>query len=147
MCPLLATRKLVKTWFLGKDLWTPVSLMCCAGPSPRCLDVKSTPRSRGWTTANVFLTWRHNNWRSPLDYQTNLQASLGAVWFFLHDLMQPSSLLSMHEEEQSQLWMQPFPHLPLLLEVFQVHCPYGSCCFWARRGLLNLFIVTITCVL
>lgn len=42
---------------------------------------------------------------------------------FLHDLMQPRSLLSMHEEEQSWLRMQPFPYLPLLLEVFQVHCP------------------------
>lgn len=49
----------------------------------------------------------------------------GSSLIFVHDLTQPRSLLSMHEEEQSWLQMQPFPYSPLLLEVFQVHCPYG----------------------
>lgn len=31
----------------------------------------------------------------------------------------------MHEGEQCWLQMQPFPYSPLLLEVFQVHCPHG----------------------
>lgn len=128
MYPLPSTQRLVKAWFLGKDVWPTVILVCCAGQSSSRLNLKSTPRGRGGTTANVSPTWRHNSWCSPLDYQTNSQASLGAVWFFSgwkDDLMQPRSLLSMHEEERGWLQMQPFPYLPLLLEVFQVHCPCG----------------------
>lgn len=42
--------------------------------------------------------------------------------------------------------MQPFPYHLFSGGLSRFIVPVGSCCFGARRRMLNLFIVTITCV-